>query len=313
MAYLLFSSSFLENYDSIINECFEYAYEREDECLFEEVLLNELSQDKKIRAATRAKYYADPMSFAANAKWNAEEYLKQGNGSEAQFWASQHGKALAGKRNRLFKFLQNTPSGTKYKDKDFDGKEEERTVTDYNKEGLERIQRMMSDENEHKEYNELRKKIEELNKDNPEIKKNHYRLFKTSVKPSSSTTSINKKEQEPPSENMKRVEASPNKSTQTQTNLNNNNPETTTNTKESPNKSTQTQINLNNNPETTTNGTKKSKILSRIRAIIDSLKKKYNTLKSNIQNTPPEKRSLLQKFMNKIIEMIDKFKGLLSK
>ena len=320
MSYLsLESSVFLGNYDSLVEQCFEYAFENEDECLFEEVLLNELSQDLKLRAARRAAFHGmnkngildsirinkDILNNAKNMPSDEDDNAFMGKNFNlrlTQSELSRTGKVLAGKRKRLLKYLENTPEGTKFK-KFSDDKEADTVVDSSYKKSIDKIYKDISDENIHKEYNELRKEIEELNKSNPRLKKNQNRLFKTTVQQSapvnnklvpmqisSDNKSDNKKE------NQKEETGSKKEQEQTQN---------TENTKET--------VNNNSKSENSDKASRIAKIKSRIKGIIDSLKKKYDEIKKNINNTPPEKRSLLQKFMNKIIQMIDKFKGLLNK
>jgi hypothetical protein len=306
---------FLGNYDSLVEQCFDYAFEREDECLFEQMVLQELSQDKKLRAARRAAFLGmnkngisdsirinkDILNNAKNMSPDEDDNAFMGknwNLRLAQSGLSRTGKVLAGKRKRLLKYLENTPEGTKFKS--FSDNKEADTIVDSSlKKSIEKIYKGMSDENIHKEYNELRKEIEELNKDNPKIKKNQDRLFKTAVQQSApvnnklvliQTSSDNKKE------NQKEETGSKKEQEQTQN---------TENTKE--------MVNNNFKSENSDKASRIAKIKSRIKGIIDSLKKKYDEIKKNINNTPPEKRTLLQKFMHKIIQMIDKFKGLLNK
>ena len=77
MSYLYTDSSFLENYDSLVESCFDYAVEQEDEILFEEVLLNELSTGLKLRAARKsAEQYMNGKVYNAKRKAEIKEYNK---------------------------------------------------------------------------------------------------------------------------------------------------------------------------------------------------------------------------------------------
>lgn len=110
MAYLsLDSFVFLGNYDSLVESCFDYAFENEDECLFEEVLLNELSHSLKMRAARKS----------AIAAINAG----RDNDSEEE-------KRIL-RRKRIFKYAASVKPGTTFENHseiydasgNFDGKE----------------------------------------------------------------------------------------------------------------------------------------------------------------------------------------------
>ncbi len=52
--------------------------------------------------------------------------------------------------------------------------------------------------------------------------------------------------------------------------------------------------------------------VKKISQAIESLKTRYQAMKAKIQSTPPEKRSIFQKFMNLIMSAIDKLSNLLS-
>ena len=214
MAYLsLEPSVFLGNYDSLVEQCFEYVFENEDECLFEEVLLNELSHSLKMRAAMKAatsvdqderdlylwKKYENDYNSDPNKDDPEEKVLIKDT-------IGVLSKALdknLNKRKRIYKYAASVDPGTEYEDHFFDN---------------------------------------------------------NSKDPAHQTT-LSKKTFEYLSKQ----------------------------------------------------DTSKPGVKEKINRVIQSLQKKYNKLKSDIQNTPPEKRTLLQKFMHKIIQMIDKFKGLLNK
>jgi hypothetical protein len=75
LSYLDITSSFFGSYDSLVETCFDYAIEQEDESLFEEVLLNELSDELKLRAARKsAEQYIEGKMHEKQAKAEAKTY-----------------------------------------------------------------------------------------------------------------------------------------------------------------------------------------------------------------------------------------------
>jgi hypothetical protein len=258
MSYLYTGSSFLADYDSLVEECFEYAYEREDECLFESMILNELSDDLKLKAAhkvfIRAGIKKDMASLelkdAKKFKDEGDKWYKNHHSKEAQIELSHYGKTLAGKRNRLLKYYLNSDNGTKYK---LYNKDQE--VDDYTKNQIRELLNNQHSRDIQQEYENLRSEIESLNKDNPKIKLNKFGK---------------------PLDRMPKIKVA----------------------------------GLNKNVRTKS---LPARLKQRIRVFIKSLKRKYNNIKRKINDTPPEQRSLLQKFMHKIIQIIDKVSGWLSK
>ena len=142
MAYLIINeSSFLAiplfwgSYDSLVESCFDYAWQREDECLFESMILNELSDELKQRAAvkalhqsiksgenlSRAKNYLKMASYPLNRIDNKEIDPKIGlkdAKKELEVAKSFFKQGLAGtKRKRLLKYYKTIPEYTNVYDK----------------------------------------------------------------------------------------------------------------------------------------------------------------------------------------------------
>jgi len=287
MSYLNIETICLDDIDSLIEECFDYAYEREDECLFESMILNELSDGLKLhaglKALTRINNYGNPSYLKDEidtAKKIKEKFSNVENSEKSRLVKAQHvgselSKLLGGKRNRILRNLYNAEVGTKTGRKTIDGHDER--VPCFAKDEIKTHFQNMNDENIHKEYNELRKELENLNKNNPYLTKNDrktLKLFKT--KP----------------QYVKLNDENNQKSSHEETN----------------GTSAENDQNKNQGEDKIKPGLK-----SRIIKFIKSLKRKYNNIKRKINNTPPEQRSLLQKFMYKIIQIIDKVSGWLNK
>jgi hypothetical protein len=264
------------------------------------MVLNELSDGLKLHAALKA--HADMNIFSNPEKLKhhidvAKELERKFPNLEnpgaarlryAHYFAHNQGKLLGGKRNRLLKLLHDTPEGTKtgrkIKNVTFNGKIPDERVPSFAKSETENFFKMMGDENIHKQYNDLAKELEELNKNNPDFNENDrkFKIFKT--KPQ--TVQFNSDDNNDENKNK-------------DTNEQNQNDTNSTNGSDTDKSQDKKQDKTNINPG----------LKLRIKRFIDSLKRKYNTIKSNIQNTPPEKRSLLQKFMHKIMQLIDKASG----
>jgi len=246
MSYLYTGSSFLADYDSLIEECFEYAYEREDECLFESMILNELSDDLKQRAAVKALHQSS--MFTGTNLSQAKDYLKIASYPLTQIEDKKIGpkigikiakkeleqakslfkQGFAGtKRKRLLKYYKTIPEYTNVYDKSgkFLGIVSNRHYGKWVDEGIgydtnPKVQKYINDIKS--EINDIEKRIE---KNEP---------FSIRVK-------------------------------------------------------------------------------NKIKRVIKSLKKKYINMRDRIKSTPPEKRSLLQKFIYMITKLIDKLTGFLKK
>lgn len=245
MAYLsLNSSAFLGNYDSLVEQCFDYAFENEDECLFEEVLLNELSHSLKMRAATKSRYRAYLTQQNMDNIKNGLKYGmydtadKRNDARDSYDFNDSENFRNRFKRKRIYKYAASVTPGSKFKNHDAEGNEYLWDHTD----------------TEQNAYKSMVKDIENLEEKEKEFEKQF---------------------------------------DQQNQNSNNNNKDSKTNSS----------VNLENNDNNK----------NKIKAFIESLKKKYDEIKKKINDTPPEKRTLLQKFMHKIIQMIDKLKGFLNK
>ena len=195
MAYLnLNSSVFLGNYDSLVESCFDYAFEREDECLFEEMVLQELSDDLKLRAANKlrdedeyrnardsakshCKYFKDEAGkFGEHRKNKIYDHLEQ-----AQRDTNRFGKAITGKRNRIINFYLNSPTGKEYTEVLRNRKgTKERTYTyvvdDDSKDYFRKLLNDQNNQDMQKEYENLVKEVEKMSAyaNSPEIDYNYY-------------------------------------------------------------------------------------------------------------------------------------------
>jgi L-rhamnose mutarotase len=246
--------------DVFLENCFNYAYEREDECLFESMILNELSDELKLSAAHKALISAGAdKNFVYSDLENVKKFkdgesrsktLANFYSGEAQNNLSNYGKYLSGKRNRLFNYYLDSDNGTKYNAFDQD-----KEVDEYHKNIIRKLLNNQHNTDIQQEYENLRSEVESLNKDNPQLELNKFGK---------------------PLHKMPKIKV--------------------------------TEMNKNNRTKSLP-----AKLKQKIRVFIKSLKRKYNNIKRKINNTPPEQRSLLQKFMHKIIQIIDKVSGWLKK